>query len=80
MKVDGEVVLAAVKQCGTALEYAALELQANFHTVIVAASNHGGARALKHASARLRNDPMIAGTGRRKWLWDENSRVVCTMF
>lgn len=54
---DLEVVLAAVEQCGWALQHASADLKANRQVVLSAVRQNG--LALQHASGELRADPEV---------------------
>ena len=54
---DREVVLAAVQQCGRALEHASADLQADRDFVLAAVQRNGD--AFRHASAELQEDDAI---------------------
>jgi hypothetical protein len=54
---DKEVMLAAVKETGTALRYASARLQDNEEVVLAAVNQNG--TALTYASARLKDDEAI---------------------
>ena len=57
LKADKEVVLAAVKKHGYALEYASDELKADKEVVLAAVKNHGS--SLKYASDELKADKEV---------------------